>query len=91
LRAAAVLKWKRMNPKKAVVALMRTLRRHKACPYCDSKSFHRSRRRGVFERNIISLFSLLPFWCEECGARFLMRVPVRTVTPSRPSQASSRA
>src|SRR5580704_19385230 len=42
----------------------------KGCPTCDSQRIHRSRRRGLVERTILSLVFVRPFRCEVCSTRF---------------------
>lgn len=39
------------------------------CPLCNSATVRRSRRRNLRDR-MMSIFSRLPFRCEECDLRF---------------------
>jgi hypothetical protein len=41
-----------------------------ACPHCNSKNIHRSKRRGIFESYVLSLVPIRPFRCEDCDCRF---------------------
>jgi hypothetical protein len=40
------------------------------CPYCRSERTRRSKRRGFVERGPLTLISLKPFRCGDCGYRF---------------------
>jgi hypothetical protein len=41
-----------------------------SCPQCRSGRIHRSRRKGFFERRILSLLFVRPFRCLSCDCRF---------------------
>ena len=40
------------------------------CPECGSTNIHRSRRKGSFERDVLTPFAVYPFRCSDCQARF---------------------
>ena len=40
------------------------------CPHCHSERTRRSKRRGFVERGPLTLISLKPFRCGDCGYRF---------------------
>jgi hypothetical protein len=40
------------------------------CPLCHSKRIHRSKRKGIIERGIVTLIFVRPFRCERCDFRF---------------------
>jgi hypothetical protein len=40
------------------------------CPRCYSERIHRSKRRGIFERRVLSMVFVWPFRCENCDLRF---------------------
>ena len=43
---------------------------HSACPICDSKTILRSHRRNALEMKLTPF--MLPYRCDECGARFYL-------------------
>ena len=43
------------------------------CPLCGSKEFHRSRRRGIWERFFLRVFNFHAYRCERCDARFFSK------------------
>ena len=40
------------------------------CPNCGSEAVHRSKRRGMGERVVLSAVGLLPYRCSACHTRF---------------------
>jgi hypothetical protein len=41
-----------------------------ACPHCQSKTTHRSKRRGTSESTVLRVIPMRPFRCEDCDRRF---------------------
>jgi len=41
-----------------------------SCPQCESGRIHQSRRKGFFERGILTMLLIRPFRCEKCDCRF---------------------
>ena len=41
-----------------------------SCPQCQSGRIHRSRRKGIMERQILTMIFVRPFRCEKCDCRF---------------------
>ena len=40
------------------------------CPSCASHLVHQSRRKGLLEKSLLTVFFARPFRCERCDARF---------------------
>ena len=40
------------------------------CPHCGSRHFHRSRRRGIWERLFLRMLRFRIYRCERCYKRF---------------------
>ena len=57
------------------------------CPDCSSARFHRSKKKGLYERLILSMFFVRPFRCDECDFRFFRWSLTEKPGPSRPSTA----
>lgn len=57
------------------------------CPLCHSERIHRSRRRGIVERRILTMVFLRPFRCDICDFRFF-RWSI-TTNPNSPSRATT--
>ncbi len=53
----------------------------KHCPTCWSIHIERAHRRPL--ERLISIVGILPFYCNECGNRFLARIPPRQHPTSR--------
>jgi hypothetical protein len=43
------------------------------CPLCGSNQFHRSRRRGIWERLFLRVFNFHAYRCERCDSRFFSK------------------
>jgi hypothetical protein len=59
------------------------------CPFCQSRSVSRSRRRGLTDWLLFSPFLLRPFRCRECGKRH-MAFLFRKRFPTTSQQAGQR-
>jgi len=46
------------------------------CPLCRSKRVHRSKRRGIIERTLLTMVFVKPFRCQACDFRFFRHVPL---------------
>jgi hypothetical protein len=44
---------------------------HPVCPSCASPAIHRSRRNGLVDFFLHSLFFMSPYRCEDCDLRHL--------------------
>jgi hypothetical protein len=45
----------------------------RSCPHCEGRELRRSRRRGFFERYLLSSLGLFPYRCDYCRERFYAR------------------
>jgi hypothetical protein len=55
-------------------------------PLCHSKHIHRSRRRGVVERGILTMIFMRPFRCDICDFRFFRwSIATNPNSPPRPT------
>jgi hypothetical protein len=54
------------------------------CPFCHGTRIHRSRRRGIYERRILSLIFVRPFRCEDCDFRFFRWSFATNTTAAQP-------
>jgi len=43
------------------------------CPECHSEQIRRSKRRGIIERDLLSVVGIKPFRCVDCYHRFFRR------------------
>ena len=49
---------------------MLSLNRSSKCPNCGSHQYYKSRRRGLWEHILHSIFSLSPLRCTNCDERY---------------------
>jgi uncharacterized protein with PIN domain len=56
---------------------MERVRMHR-CPQCRSERTRRSKRKGFVERGLLTLLSLRPFRCADCGHRFFRGQMIRS-------------
>lgn len=59
-----------------------------SCPRCHSERIHQSKRKGVFERGLLSMLWLRPFRCERCDRRFFRLSFAVHPRPSRSATTS---
>jgi hypothetical protein len=56
---------------------MTILNKSSLCPNCASHTYHRTRRKGLLERILHSVFFISPYRCNTCDERyFRFRLPV---------------
>ncbi len=58
-----------------------------SCPLCRSKRIHRSKRKGIIERVILTMIFIRPFLCEKCDYRFFRRSLSANPNPARRAAA----
>lgn len=63
---------------------MLILSKSHVCPNCGSHQYYKSRRKGLWEQFLHSVFSISPFRCTQCDERYFgSRHPQHSVENQR--------